>query len=178
MFDSKGYSETKSFDHSLLKAVRKSIKNQVMVAGGIKIDDNFSKIASFTDFCDLSGNLESKKGIKDLSEEIWHQQSKKIVIIISTVLPGTIRREIIPLLGKHTKLCYNPFFIAMGTTMRDFLHPEFILFGYDSSWAEKRAEKFYKTITHAPIFKTSCMKRTPKYLFGMLVRHIILILRN
>jgi len=96
-----------------------------------------------------------KKGIKDLADEIEKQGEDKIVIVISTVLPGTIRREIIPLLGKHTKLCYNPFFIAMGTTMRDFLHPEFILFGHDSSWAEKKAERFYKTITHAPIFKTT-----------------------
>ncbi len=39
-----------------------------------------------------------KKGIKDLSEEIYYQQSKKVVIIISTVLPGTIRREIKPLI--------------------------------------------------------------------------------
>ena len=69
LFRSLAGSETKSFDHSLLKAVRKSIKNQVMVAGGIKIDDNFSKIASFADFCDLSGNLESKKGIKDLANK-------------------------------------------------------------------------------------------------------------
>ncbi len=98
-----------------------------------------------------------KKGIKDLSEEIWHQQVKKVVIIISTVLPGTIRREIKPIIesNPYFKLCYNPFFIAMGTTMRDFLHPEFILFGHDSSWAEKKAERFYKTITHAPIFKTT-----------------------
>ena len=96
-----------------------------------------------------------KAGIKTLSNEIERQCEDKVVIIISTVLPGTIEREIKPLLGSHTKLCYNPFFIAMGTTMRDFLHPEFILFGYDSSWAEKKAEKFYKTITHAPIFKTT-----------------------
>ena len=79
MFDSKGYSETKSFDHSLLKTVRKNIKNQVMVAGGIKIDDNFSKIASFADFCDLSGNLESKKGIKDLRKiDIFLENINKI----------------------------------------------------------------------------------------------------
>jgi UDPglucose 6-dehydrogenase len=98
-----------------------------------------------------------KRGIKDLSEEIYYQQVKKVVIIISTVLPGTIRREIKPIIdaNPYFKLCYNPFFIAMGTTMRDFLHPEFILFGHDSSWAEKKAEKFYKTITHAPIFKTT-----------------------
>ena len=35
-------------------------------------------------------------------------------------MPGTITREIKPILGKHTKLCYNPFFIAMGSTIRDF----------------------------------------------------------
>ena len=96
-----------------------------------------------------------KNGIKDLSDEIEKQGEDKVVIIISTVLPGTIEREIKPLLGSHTKLCYNPFFIAMGTTMRDFLHPEFILFGQDDDWALKRAKKFYKTITHAPIYETT-----------------------
>ena len=98
-----------------------------------------------------------KKGIKDLSEEIWYQQAKKVVIIISTVLPGTIRREIKPIIetNPYFKLCYNPFFIAMGTTMRDFLHPEFILFGNDDDWALNKAKKFYKTITHAPVFETT-----------------------
>ena len=98
-----------------------------------------------------------KKGIKDLAEEIYYQQSKKVVIIISTVLPGTIRREIKPIIdtNPYFKLCYNPFFIAMGTTMRDFLHPEFILFGNDDDWALKKTKKFYKTITHAPVFETT-----------------------
>ena len=98
-----------------------------------------------------------KKGIKDLSEEIWHQQVKKVVIIISTVLPGTIRREIKPIIddNPYFKLCYNPFFIAMGTTMRDFLHPEFVLFGHDDDWALNKSEKFYRTISHAPVFKTT-----------------------
>ncbi len=98
-----------------------------------------------------------KKGIKDLAEEIWYQQVKKVVIIISTVLPGTIRREIKPLIedNPYFKLCYNPFFIAMGTTMRDFLHPEFVLFGHDDDWALNKSEKFYKTITHASVYKTT-----------------------
>jgi len=54
-----------------------------------------------------------KKGIKDLAEEIWYQQVKKVVIIASTVLPGTIRREIKPIIesNPYFKLCYNPFFI-------------------------------------------------------------------
>ena len=98
-----------------------------------------------------------KKGIKDLSEEIYYQQSKKVVIIISTVLPGTIRKEIKPLIDNNPyfKLCYNPFFIAMGTTMRDFLSPEIVLFGVDDSWAAKKAKKFYRTLHHSPFYDTT-----------------------
>ena len=96
-----------------------------------------------------------KQGIKALSDEIEKQAENKVVIIISTVLPGTIRREIKPLLGPHTKLCYNPFFIAMGTAIRDFLWSEFILFGVDDAWAAEKAEKFYRTINHAPFYKTT-----------------------
>jgi len=91
----------------------------------------------------------------ELSEEIKKQNLEKTVIIISTVLPGTIAREIKPLLNNQVKLCYNPFFIAMGTTMHDYLNPEFVLFGVEDLDAEKKAEKFYKTITSATFVKTS-----------------------
>lgn len=96
-----------------------------------------------------------KNGMKKLSEEIEKQGKDKVVIIISTVLPGTIRKEIKPLLGKYTKICYNPFFIAMGTTMKDFLYPEFILFGVDDLDAADKAEKFYRSINTATFFKTT-----------------------
>ena len=96
-----------------------------------------------------------KSGIKDLSDAIEKNNEDKVVIIISTVLPGTIRNEIKPLLGKHTKLCYNPFFIAMGSTIRDFLYPEFILFGVDDENAAVKAQNFYKTICDSPFYKTT-----------------------
>tara|TARA_B100002019_G_scaffold139443_1_gene120136 strand:- start:2327 stop:3571 length:1245 start_codon:yes stop_codon:yes gene_type:complete len=96
-----------------------------------------------------------KKGLKDLSDEIEKQGEDKIVIVISTVLPGTIRNEIKPLLGKHTKLCYNPFFIAMGTTMRDFLKPEIVLFGVEDKEAAEKAKKFYRTLHHQPFYETT-----------------------
>lgn len=96
-----------------------------------------------------------RKGVKTLSDEIEKQKVDKVVIIISTVLPGTITREIKPILGKHTKLCYNPFFIAMGSTIRDFLQPEFILFGVDDEQAAIKAQNFYKTICDSPFYKTT-----------------------
>ena len=94
-------------------------------------------------------------GIKELNEKIEKQGKDKTVIIISTVLPGTISRLIKPVLGTHLKLCYNPFFIAMGTTINDFLNSEIILFGVDDEGAAKQAEKFYKTINNSPFYKTT-----------------------
>ncbi len=96
-----------------------------------------------------------KAGIKLLSDEIEKQGEDKVVIIISTVLPGTVEREIKPLLSDKVKLCYNPFFIAMGTTMRDFLNPEYVLFGVDDEGAAEKAEAFYKTLHDRPFYKTA-----------------------
>ena len=94
-----------------------------------------------------------KAGMKSLSEEILRQGEDKIVVIISTVLPGTVRREIKPLLNDHVKLCYNPFFIAMGTTIKDFTNPEFILFGVDDENAYNVSKEFYSTLHNKPVYK-------------------------
>lgn len=94
-----------------------------------------------------------KAGMKSLSDEIEKQGEDKIVIIISTVLPGTVRREIKPLLSRHVKLCYNPFFIAMGTTRHDFENPEFVLFGMDDEEAYDKAKELYATVHDKPVYK-------------------------
>jgi len=78
-----------------------------------------------------------------------------VLAVISTCLPGTMEREIRPLLSEHTSLVYNPFFIAMGTTMRDFLDPEFILLGVDDPEAAQLVERFYATVTTAPVCRMS-----------------------
>lgn len=87
-----------------------------------------------------------RDAISNLAKNI---KKETVVAIISTVLPGTIRREILPLCNKHMLIAYNPQFIAMGTTMRDFLKPEFALIGTESTIAEGMLERFY-AFTPAP----------------------------
>jgi UDPglucose 6-dehydrogenase len=96
-----------------------------------------------------------KAGVKELSSVIEKQGQDRIVIIVSTVLPGTIRREIKPLLGPHCRLCYNPFFISMGQAIQDFLSPEFVLFGVDDDRSAAMAENFYRTVHNAPFRRTT-----------------------
>lgn len=93
--------------------------------------------------------------MKSISQEVDQQEDDKIVVIISTVLPGTVEKYIKPILSKKIKLCYNPFFIAMGTTIKDFLNPEFILLGVDDEDAAKKVEDFYSTLHSKKVFRTA-----------------------
>jgi len=65
LFDSKGYEKTQSFNHDFLDNVNSS--KPIMIAGDIKTDDlNNFKDKPF--LIDVSGNLESKKGVKDINK--------------------------------------------------------------------------------------------------------------
>jgi UDPglucose 6-dehydrogenase len=96
--------------------------------------------------------------LKDVAVKINDYLSKNTdknldIVIISTVLPGTIRSQILPLLTSirdGVNLFYNPYFIAMGTTIHDFLNPEFILIGRVSE-DSSRLVSIYKTFLSCPI---------------------------
>lgn len=70
------------------------------------------------------------------------------IAVISTVLPGTLESL------NATHVLYNPFFIAMGTTIYDFRNPEFCLIGTDQAHPGLLKE-FYSTIHDRPTFVTT-----------------------
>jgi phosphoribosylanthranilate isomerase len=65
LFDSKGYEKTQSFNHKFLDNVNSS--KPIMVAGDIKTDD-LNNFKDMPFLIDVSGNLESEKGIKDINK--------------------------------------------------------------------------------------------------------------
>ncbi len=93
------------------------------------------------------------EGLKQISKVLDDLQEERIVVVISTVLPGTIESQIKPILSKYARLCYNPFFIAMGTTINDFLNPEFVLMGIDDKDAAEKLKLFYKTLHDKEVFE-------------------------
>ena len=79
----------------------------------------------------------SHKEVKDFNYDSLKQVLTKCnknmgvtqtLVLISTVLPGTIRRELAPLVT-NVKLLYNPYLIAMGTVADDMIKPEMIMIG-------------------------------------------------
>lgn len=81
--------------------------------------------------------------------------SPKPCVIISTVLPGTIEREVMPLIDKRFALVYSPQFIAMGTVVHNFLNPEFWLVGCDTNWATNEAIRLFSSIALKPVVRTN-----------------------
>lgn len=78
---------------------------------------------------------------------VWSAEAP--IVVISTVLPGTLER-----LNVHEGILYNPFFIAMGTTIPDFRSPEFVLIGTDQVHPGLLQE-FYASIHDRPTFVTT-----------------------
>ena len=84
-----------------------------------------------------------------------------IVVIRSTVLPGTIEETVIPILEHESRkkvgldfgICMNPEFLREGSSVYDFYHPPKIVIGeYDTRSGEELVE-IYKTI-QAPLVRT------------------------
>ena len=76
-----------------------------------------------------------------------YMNKEQTLVLISTVLPGTIRREFAPLMT-NTKLLYNPYLIAMGTVADDMINPEMIMIGtkkgeYKTAHKAQQLESFY-----------------------------------
>ena len=71
-------------------------------------------------------NYDSVKEV--LTECNKYVKQEQVLALVSTVLPGTIRRELAPLVT-NTKLIYNPYLIAMGSVGWDMINPEMIIIG-------------------------------------------------
>jgi UDPglucose 6-dehydrogenase len=87
------------------------------------------------------------------------------VVLTSTVMPGATGSEVQQALerasgkrcGEDFGLCYSPEFIALGSVIRDFLHPDFLLVGESDERAGSILEQLYRRVveTDAPVARMS-----------------------
>ena len=85
--------------------------------------------------------------------------TSKKVVLISTVLPGTTRKNFVPALSPKHQFLYNPYLIAMGSVKWDMVNPEMIMIGTeDGNWngLAKELMDIYQTI----------MQNNPRYEIG------------
>jgi UDPglucose 6-dehydrogenase len=83
-----------------------------------------------------------------LREINQYVHKNQLVVLISTVLPGTVREHLEPLIN-NARFIYNPYLIAMGSVKWDMVNPECLIIGTKDGSRTGDAElliNFYKPL--------------------------------
>jgi len=95
---------------------------------------------------------------KVLTQANEHMNKDQLLVLISTVLPGTVRSQLVELTN-NSRFIYNPYLIAMGSVAWDMVNPEMVMIGTEDGTETGDAKElvdFYKTI----------MENNPRYVIG------------
>jgi UDPglucose 6-dehydrogenase len=105
-----------------------------------------------------------KKAVTSIGRILAKSKKDKIVLIKSTVTPGTMQNIILPILekisgkkaGKHFGLISNPEFLQESTAIRDTKFPHVIVLGgYQTKFMKKTKSFFSKLHPNVPITITN-----------------------
>jgi GDP-mannose 6-dehydrogenase len=102
--------------------------------------------------------------VSEIGDLLRSANSFHVVVIRSTVLPGTVDNMVRPLLeqksgneeGKDFGICMNPEFMREGTAIHDFYHPPFTIIGACGDRAAERVAAMYCSVK-APLERTSIL---------------------
>jgi GDP-mannose 6-dehydrogenase len=102
--------------------------------------------------------------VTEIGELLREKNGFHVVVVRSTVLPGTLDNVVRPLLeqtsgkkqGKDFGICMNPEFMRESTAIHDFYHPPFTVIGTSDARAAERVAAIYSSVT-APVERTAIL---------------------
>ena len=148
------------------------IISDVVACGNLRATDNSMEAILSTDISFIcvgtpgqrNGNLDLRYiqrvckeiGIALKSKDNWH-----VVVIRSTVFPGTVRKMVIPILeqmsgrraGMNFGVCHNPEFLREGSAVKDFNAPPKTVIGQLDLRSGERVAELYCSQS-APLIRT------------------------
>ena len=99
---------------------------------------------------------------REIGTALKEKKSHHVVVVRSTILPGTTESLVIPMLRDHKRtarwrrfsVCYNPEFTREGSAVEDFLEPPYTVLGAQSPEHLALLRKLYQN-TAGPRFETT-----------------------
>ncbi len=103
-----------------------------------------------------------RTGSEELARALRSAPGRRLVVVKSTVVPGTAEGVVAPITRRFSKkgservsVASNPEFLAEGTMVHDALHPDRVVIGTSDEWSRRLLFRLY-----AP-FHTSVVALTP-----------------
>ena len=138
----------------LISASRPSLSATLDVPGAVAATDvTFVIVPTPSDASGRFSNAAVLQALESVGAGVRRKDTYHLVVITSTVMPGSTGGEIRLALERHAGrevgpslgLCYNPEFIALGSVVRDMLRPDMILIGQSDTAAGDILERLYDT---------------------------------
>lgn len=103
------------------------------------------------------------------------KDKKKIIVIKSTVTPGTLVKKIKPMYKnfKNVEFVSNPEFLREGTALDDFLNPDRIIIGTEDKFSKRKLKNIYKKYKSKIIITNETEAEMSKYFSNIFLANLI-----
>ena len=156
------------FEPKLEKVLKNGLKKKLKISNKYSLINNCDFIfVTVGTPQNVNGSINLsiiKKAISTIGENLQKSKKKPIIFIKSTIIPGTIKKVILPILekksnkkeGKDFGLISNPEFLQESSAIIDTKFPHVVVLGGNQTEFMKKAKKlFTKLHPNVPIINTN-----------------------
>ena len=138
------------------------LMQEVVASGRINVTDNAAEAIAATELSFVcvgtpsqANGSQSLNALIRLSEQIGDALKDKaephVVVVRSTVQPGTVEETVVPILEKHSgkkvgkdfSVCFQPEFLREGTSIKDYDNPPMTVVGVQDEHAAAQLRKLF-----------------------------------
>jgi GDP-mannose 6-dehydrogenase len=157
----------------VLEAGLEELMSEVVEAGRLTATDDSQSAVAGSDVSMIcvgtpsngNGSLDLKyvqKVCAEIGRALASKDDYHVVVVRSTVLPGTVQEKLIPVLEEHSGkragedfgVCMNPEFLREGKAIEDYYHPSQVVIGELDRRSGAAVEKLYEAV-EAPVIRTA-----------------------
>lgn len=155
------------FEEGLADLLRKNLGKGFTASGDLHaavLGSDLTLIAVGTPFDGRRIDLSYiRQAARDIGEALGEKDGYHVVVVKSTVVPGTTDTVVRAVLEKSSGkragwdfgVAMNPEFLTEGQAIRDFMHPDRIVLGAMDARAFERLDQLYATFQSVPRIRTN-----------------------
>ena len=156
------------FEPKLEKTLRDGLRKKLRISNDISLVKNCDFIfVTVGTPQNQNGSIDLsmiKKSVTELGKTMYKNKKNQVILVKSTVTPGTMKKYVLPILEKNSKkkagkdfgLISNPEFLQESNAIKDTIFPHAVVLGGHNTKYMKKAKTFFSKLhPNTPIIITN-----------------------